>query len=88
MSQYYIIDLRKSFSLSFILSFLGIFLFFLFYSHNYENQARRRVVEYPWLTSGGTQVHKAEESENPECRPFPALLQLVLKAPSHRSARQ
>ena len=40
VSQYYIINLRKSFSLSFLLSFLGIFLFFLFYSHNYENRAK------------------------------------------------
>ena len=39
VSQYYIIDLRKSFSLSSLLSFLGIFLFFLFYSHNYDNWA-------------------------------------------------
>ena len=35
MSQYCIINLRKSFSLSFLLSFLGIFLFFLFSSYNY-----------------------------------------------------
>ena len=42
VSQYYIINLRKSFSLSFLLSFLGIFLFFLFYSHNYENRATER----------------------------------------------
>ena len=42
VSQYYIINLRKSFSLSFLLSFLGIFLFFLFHSHNYENRAESR----------------------------------------------
>ena len=39
VSQYCIINLRKSFFLSSLLSFLGIFLFFLFYSHNYENRA-------------------------------------------------
>ena len=38
VSQYYIINLRKFFFLSFLLSFLGNFLFFLFYSHNYENR--------------------------------------------------
>ena len=47
MLQYYIINLTKSFSLSFLLSFLGIFLFFLFYSHNYENRARKNACGPP-----------------------------------------
>ena len=47
MSQDYLINLKKSFFLSSLLSFLGIFLFFLFYSHKYENWAGLSFA--PWV---------------------------------------
>ena len=66
VSQYYIINLRKSFSLSSLLSFLGIFLFFLFYSHNYDNRARssdslaRKCIWSCWLKFGGSKIDDGE----------------------------